>query len=539
MLKSIKKFIPQLILLTIVMSISAALMIFINVSIRDIIDANKDGLTDKYYYQVLIIFCFILVSFPVSILFNYLKSLFFKLSLSRMKRKYIQGVFKKNINEFQKDNNSIYVSALTNDYNQIETNFIEPILDLINSIVFFTAGVIMFSIVDPIILFIALGLMVINLIISIFSAKPLNKHNKERSQLFGSYTSYIKEVLSAFHIIKTNNLDEKVRNDYVKKSETIQQKGYVIDRIKTIFFAIQNANFNFIFMGLILVVSFMSIKGDITLGAVVLIIQAAQNIIWPIHNFSESLPKLFSVKSIFKRIEDSLENKNKYEETIDFEGFNNSINLNNLTFGYEDGIVLEDVNINFNKGGKYLIIGPSGGGKSTILKMLRKYFNPTDGEILIDGVPLKDIKKEQYFAQIANIEQNVFLFEDTLRNNLTLYKEYSEEKVNDAIKQAGLTDFVNGLSEGLETMIYDNGKNISGGERSRVAIARGLLNNAQIIFLDEAFANLDATKAKEIEESILALKDVTIINVSHVVFKEHRNLYDNVYVVKNKTATTL
>ncbi|HOH18476.1 MAG TPA: ABC transporter ATP-binding protein, partial [Bacilli bacterium] len=208
-------------------------------------------------------------------------------------------------------------------------------------------------------------------------------------------------------------------------------------------------------------------------------------------------------------------------------------------FAYEDHLILEDINLEFEKGKKYLIVGPSGGGKSTILKLLRKYFYPEQGSILIDGIPLKDIKKEQYFSHIANVEQNVFLFEDTIRHNLTLYKEYTDEEINEAIAKAGLKDFIAKLPQGLETMIYDNGKNISGGERSRLAIARGLINQADIIFLDEAFANLDAEKAKAIEKSLLDLKDVTIINVSHIVFKEHRPMYDDVIVVKNKMATSL
>jgi ABC-type multidrug transport system fused ATPase/permease subunit len=180
-------------------------------------------------------------------------------------------------------------------------------------------------------------------------------------------------------------------------------------------------------------------------------------------------------------------------------------------------------------------VGPSGGGKSTVLKLLRKYFNPKEGKILVDETVLRDIKKESYFANIANIEQQVFLFEDTVRNNLTLYKDYSEDEINAALEKSGLTDFISGLANGLESMIYDNGNNISGGERSRIAIARGLLNQAKIIFLDEAFASLDLEKAKAIEQVILGLEDVTVINVSHVVFDEHKALYDEIFVVKNKT----
>lgn len=197
------------------------------------------------------------------------------------------------------------------------------------------------------------------------------------------------------------------------------------------------------------------------------------------------------------------------------------------------------MNLTFEKGKKYLVIGPSGGGKSTVLRLLRKYLNPLSGNVLIDNVNLMDIKKTDYFSKIANIEQQIFLFEDTLRNNLTLYKDYSDEEIWDAIDRAGLHEFVKSQTEGMNRMILDNGKNISGGEKSRVAIARGLLSKANIIFLDEAFASLDYAKAREIEESLLSLEGVTVINVSHVIIEENKDKYDDVIIVKNKQTSLL
>ena len=119
---------------------------------------------------------------------------------------------------------------------------------------------------------------------------------------------------------------------------------------------------------------------------------------------------------------------------------------------------------------------------------------------------------------MANVEQHIFLFEDSLRNNLTLYKNYSDEELNAAIEAAGLNDFVLKQPDGLEQLILDNGKNVSGGEKARIAIARGLLRQSDILLLDEAFASLDDEVAKSIEQRLLALDDVTVIQVSHVVF---------------------
>jgi ATP-binding cassette subfamily C protein len=267
---------------------------------------------------------------------------------------------------------------------------------------------------------------------------------------------------------------------------------------------------------------------------VVVIIQNTFNIVGPIAELAEALPKIITSNALFEKIDASLKNIEDYKETKSFDGFKKKIELKNVSFSYDNDLVLDDITLSFEKGKKYLVVGPSGGGKSTILRLLRKYFNPAKGTILIDGVNLKDIKKVDYFNKIANIEQQVFLFEDTLKNNLTLYKNYTNQEIMDAIKRAGLEDFLKNHAEGLKYKIVDNGKNVSGGEKSRIAIARGLLNKADIILLDEAFASLDYNKAKEIEDSILALKNVTIINVSHVKIKENLTKYDVVYSVNNK-----
>ncbi len=148
-----------------------------------------------------------------------------------------------------------------------------------------------------------------------------------------------------------------------------------------------------------------------------------------------------------------------------------------------------------------------------------------------------DVKKEDYFGLIANIEQQVFLFEDTIRNNITLYKELEENEIQKAIKDAGLKEFIEGLPQGLDTVIYDNGKNISGGERSRIVIARALLSKARILLMDEAFASLDMERAREIEKTILNLQDITVINVSHVIFKDTRECYDKVITIKGTAFT--
>ncbi len=539
MKKSIYKALPYLILVIIIASVCAVLEGYLSISMMKVIDIATSGNRDLFKEEASRLLLLALSLLPVNVLLAFGKGLYKRKAIVSAKVNYVSRIFKKNINEFQRDNNAKYVSTLTNDVNTIETNYIDGIYEVILGVVYFVVGVIVIAYVSPVSLGIGMGIGVVSALISILLNKPIQKHQAQRSELYEGYTSYIKEVLSAFHIIKSNNLNEKVKTDFFNKSNAIQQKGYVIDKISTFIFSLQNLNMMVSLFALLGITSFMAIKGSLTLGGVILIINNMEKIIVPIMRFGEWLPKILSTKKLFIKIEDTLKNHDNYEETVVLGNFNDIIEFNNVSFGYEDEDVLKNINLSLKKGEKYLVIGPSGGGKSTLLKLLRKYFSPKNGEILIDGKSLKDVTKTSYFRHISNIEQQVFLFEDTLRNNITLYKDFSEEEINTAIERAGLRNFVQSLPQGLDTMIYDNGRNISGGEKSRVAIARGLLQKSDIIFLDEAFASLDSKVAKEIENTILGLEDITVVNVSHVVFEETKEKYDNVFVVKNKSVYSM
>ncbi len=505
----------------------------------DLINIALEGLWDQFLDQAKFVMLYAFLLLPVNLITSFVKSFVVKDVMVHMKGDYIKKVFQKNISEFQNENNALYVSALTNDFNLIEKDYVEQIINMLEGFINFATAILIIFLINPLILLLGVAMIGLNAIISVLSSKPIKKHNKERSEMMSKYGGFIKEVLSAFHIIKTNDLESRITGTYQGESKKIQDKKFIIDRIMSYVYAIQNMNFTITFFGLMFFVSFLTLKGVILFSGVVVVAQNIDNIIGPVAQFSEALPRILSVKSLFVRIEDTLKNQSVYEETQSFGGLTDKIEFKGVSFSYGENVVLDNVDLTFEKGKKYLVVGPSGGGKSTVLRLLRKYFSPKEGSILIDGVDLMDIQKMDYFSKIANIEQQIFLFEETLRNNLTLYKDFSEKEIWDAIDRAGLHEFVEAHTDGLERMILDNGKNISGGEKSRIAIARGLLNKADIIFLDEAFASLDYAKAREIEERLLALQGVSVVNVSHVIIEENKDKYDEIVYVKNQKITCI
>lgn len=532
--KSIKKSWPYLILAFLTLTIVVSIEGYITLKMMTIVDSALEGKIEVLKEEAVKILFAILLSLLFGLLASYTRGRYLYQSLVKTKIDYIDKLFDKNINEFQAENKASYLSIMTNDMNRIEKQYLEGIYEVGASFIGFMVAFIIIASVSPLALMLGAGISILSAIIGNVVAKPLQRHEKERSQLFDGYTSYIKEVLGAFQIVKANNLNEKVKKDFYKNSKDIQEKRYIMDKIHTYILAAQSFIMNSTTFFMLAVTVLLAIKGRITTGAVILIVNNLSRVIYPLMELGEWLPQIFAVKPIFEKIDKSLENQEIFDETKGIDKFNHRIEFNKVSFSYGEHEVLSNVNFSLEKGGKYLILGPSGGGKSTLLRLLRKYFKPLHGEILIDGKNLGDIRKKDYFNIISNIEQQVFLFEDTLRNNISLFKEYSEEEINHAIDQSGLSQFVKELPKGLDSMIYDNGKNISGGEKSRIAIARGLLSKSDIIFIDEAFASLDEQVAKEIEKTLLSLEGITLVNVSHLVFEENKGKYDKVLVVKNK-----
>lgn len=501
---------------------------------RDLVDASflpgMPGFADIALRMVL--FAFVL--FLLETLLSFVKGYYRKKTNVNLKMYYLEKVFQKNINEFNKDSNAKYVSHMMSDLNTVDQDYIDGIFELALSVISFIITIIIIGGVSMELLVIVLVVGALVGFLSNVLSKPIQKLYEERSGLYDKYTHYLQEVLSAFRIIRVNSLYPRVETQFSGRSEKLQEKSFEIEKKSTYIYAVQNFMINFVVLFVMAISVYYAVLGKITFGGVILILNNFSSLIGPFQRASELLPKILSTRALFRVLDDSLLNQEVLEENRELRHFEDGITFEGVTFSYGDNKVLEDLSLSLRKNGKYLIVGPSGGGKSTFLKLLRKYFHPQEGAIFVDGLPLSEITKESYFRHLSNVEQNVFMFDDTLRNNLTLLKDVEEEKLQEAITRAGLTKFVETLPRGLETVIEDNGRNISGGERSRIAIARALLNESEILILDEAFQSLDYETARAIERTILDLPELTVVNVSHILIAENKNAYDEMLYVDKK-----
>lgn len=210
------------------------------------------------------------------------------------------------------------------------------------------------------------------------------------------------------------------------------------------------------------------------------------------------------------------------------------IELRRVSFGYEPGkTILQDIDITFEAGKKYAVVGASGSGKSTLLELLMAGHRSYSGEICYDGHEARSINRESLYDIVSMIQQNVFVFNASIRDNITMFHEFPEREVERAIELSGLSKLI--AERGEEYRCGENGSGLSGGEKQRIAIARSLLKRSQVLLVDEATAALDKETACQVTTAILNLKEITSITVTHALDAGMLKRYDRIIALKNGT----
>ena len=218
--------------------------------------------------------------------------------------------------------------------------------------------------------------------------------------------------------------------------------------------------------------------------------------------------------------------------------FNKDIVIKDLNFSYNDEkLILNNLNFKFEKNKKYALVGESGCGKSTLIKVLLGYYTNYEGSVKIDDSEVKDLNSNSIGKFLSVIHQNVYMFHKSIKDNITLSKEFKTEELENSLSLSGVKKFLPLLDKGLDTSVGENGSNISGGQKQRIAIARAMIRETPILILDEGTSALDLKTASDIEQVLLSQENLTVITITHKLDEAMLNKYDKILFMKDGKIT--
>lgn len=441
----------------------------------------------------------------------------------------------KSLRSFSKEGTALYVSALTNDCTSIENNYLAATFTLIEFLFCFLGALIMMLYYSPVMLVLAVALSFLPVAVSMTAGNRLTEQEKEISKKNERFVSIVNELLSGFPVIKSFRAETQASRLFSQRNAQAEEAKKNKRRTEQLISLLANDAGIIAQMGIFLAGAWLAISNKgVTAGVVIVFVQLMNYILNPI----SQVPLLWSNRkaaiALMEKLSDALSENVREEGREKLNGFSEKIEVKDLTYGYEpESHVLKDLDVQFDAGKSYAIVGGSGSGKSTLLNLLMGSSSNYRGEICIDGVSIKNIESESLYQLMTSVQQNVFIFNDTIRNNVTMFHEFPDREVTLALERSGLSEFIE--KRGEDFVCGENGANLSGGERQRISIARALLRKSPILLVDEATAALDAATARAVSFSILNLVGMTRIVVTHRLEEAILRRYDKIFVMKNGT----
>ena len=524
-----------LLLFTILTSIIASLgYVFMAVLLQKLLDIAVEKNMQQFIPMVLFsIFYFVMLG-----IFLYLQSLLSKRItckiIKQIRTDVFKGIVSQSMGDFGKRNTADYLSIITNDVKMIEDNFLLPFFEVVQyTVIFISSFVLMiyFDVIVTIVVFVAITLM---FLVPSLLGKELEKRQNTLSSQLADFTTKLKDILSGFEIIKSYSMKQYVIQKFDKEnSDTIHTK-YSVDKL----FALNEGLSSFLALMVQIVVLFLSayfiITERITVGTLLGMVHVSSNLANPLIMIFTNIPKIKSIQPIIEKL--TVLSKYELNEVPKKQSatFNSVVSISNLSFAYEkQNRVLDKINLHIEKGKKYVIVGKSGCGKTTLVKLLAGYYTEYSGKILYDNTDLNMMNENDIVQLSSIIHQNIYMFNESVYDNICLHEDYSKESIDKAVKASGLNDVIEKLPEGLLYEAGENGSNLSGGQKQRIAVARALIRNKPILILDEGTSAIDMQTAYDIENHLLKIEGLTIITITHNLKKELLELYDNIIYMEN------
>ncbi len=461
------------------------------------------------------------------------KPRFISRAIAQYKSFVFERLTQKGIAAFSGESTGLYISALSNDASTIETDYLNNLFGIINSGFLFVTALAMMFWYSPVLTLVSIGISFLPIFVSLLTGGKAVKAEKRISDVNSQYMSSLQDSLMGFSVIKSFRAEKQMLRIFREKVQEVSDAKEQRRKIGILIELLSALSGILVQLGVFLVGAYLAISGKgVTAGTVLVFVQLLNYILQPIATIPGYLAGCRSARSLIQKLANALNENVQDTGKKEKSKLLNSITVRNLSFGYEsEKPILKNISCNFDAGKSYAVVGASGSGKSTLLHMLTSSYHGYSGTINYDDVELKDIRSDALYDMLSVIQQNVFIFNASIRDNITMFSEFSDEEVGRAIRLSGLSKLID--EKGESYLCGENGVNLSGGEKQRISIARSLLRKSQILLADEATAALDAETSFQVNDAILNLRDMTRIVVTHALDAAVLSRYDCIIAMKS------
>ena len=471
--------------------------------------------------QAMIMIVLVALNIPMNYMYTRYKSLATRYAETGLRRALVRKLQQLSISYHKETQSGRLQSKIMRDVEAVETLSTQMFLSILN-IALNIAIALIVTINKSLVVFIFFLLTTpIAAATMVFFRNVMKKRNNEFRKEMEETSSRVMEMVELIPVTRAHALEEEEVQKMSGQLFAVAEKGYRLDVIQSLFGSVGWAIFQIFQVVCLGFTGFLAIKGTVMPGDITLYQSYFATIVSQVSSLMSLIPTIAkgieSVNSIGEvLLEDDIEQNEGKEIIKDIYG---EFDFKDVTFRYNniDRPVLHNLNLHVDKGETIALVGESGAGKSTILNLVIGFNQVNSGEVLIDGHNMKDIDLRSYRKYLAVVPQTSILFSGTIRDNITYgVDNVDEATLDEIVKAANLTDLINSLPDGLDTMVGEHGGKLSGGQRQRISIARALIRNPKVIVLDEATSALDSISEKLIQEALNNLtKDRTTFIVAH------------------------
>lgn len=529
MKRLVKIYWKENVLLMVIMTLGAMGMVFSNFMRAELLNALVDFNQMRFIQASIGLFA----SYMVFLFFTYFsfvqRNKLIQKKLTHLREEIVDGLSKMDYQDYKKNSTGAYVAYLTTDLKQIEQQTLAPFYEVIEGLVgAVLAGVSLFYFHWSLILLIVVEVVLLIQLPKLFS-KKIDAASQELTASNEQYVSTASEFLAAYDTFFSFRSFDFLKRHMRKSSTTLADSNENYGQAMATV-AVGSGFGNIVSQVSVFVLTgYLVLIRAIGVGSLAATMGLAASIFNVVGNISQHLAMINSTQSIFDKFEKLREKEaNVKGDSLPAMDHTTGLQVQQVSFGYDETFILNDFSYSFEPGKKYALVGESGSGKSTLFNLLTGRLRDYSGEILLNNSELAAYDYNQLYEQIAYVNQDPDFIHLSVRDNLSLGETFADEELWESLERAHLANFVASLPDGLETILSEKGANWSGGQLQRLAIARALLREKPILFLDEPTSKLDAAAAEEVEKVLLNLDDVMVIMITHHIRETSTAAYDDI-----------